>query len=147
MWHRSIEEDLKRIFGVSKVLFAALGRGREQDVLFCDVEKVITTIRDGKAKARVYGNISIMGLYEKNRSGFLSKKVQLGDVDLTQKFVFGREESPVSPISAWIYEDKFNVYSIDFMYFYKEQYNTPGGKISAGNFLLNVIKKIMGAKP
>jgi hypothetical protein len=135
MWRSAIDKDLKQIFGVSKVLFATPEPAKEQDVIFCDIEKTLTAIKEGKETARVYGKISIMGLYGKNKSGFLSKRVQLANANLTQKFVFGREESP---ISMGIYEDKFNIYSVDFMYFYKEQYNKPAGNISISKFFLKL---------
>ena len=144
MWHNAIGEDLKQIFGIPKVLFAESGLRKEQDVIFCDIERIVNAIKEGKEISRIYGKISIMGLYGKNKSGFLSKRIQLADVNLTQKFVFSREESP---ISTGTYEDRFNVYSVDFMYFYKEQYNKPAGKISVSKFFLKVIEKIKRQSP
>lgn len=128
MWHNAIEEDLKTIFGIKKILFGSPAFLKEQDVLFCETLSVINKIQQGKVVARVSGKVSIIGLLDKNQSGFLSKRIDLTPAAITNKFVFLREEEPVQMVG---YEERFNVYSIGFIYFFKEQYNPPAGKITA----------------
>lgn len=139
MWHKAIEDDLTQIFGIKKVLFGSPGLGKEQDVLFCEEDRAINSIKNGKAIARVYGKVSIIGLLDKNKSGYLSKRIQLAPVALTNRFVFGSVEQPVV---MGIYEERFTVYSLEFLYFYKEQYNPPTGKITVDKLTFRVVEVI-----
>ncbi|MDR2426827.1 MAG: hypothetical protein LBD46_06605 [Endomicrobium sp.] len=141
MWHKEIECDLKDIFGVPKVLFGTPIFSKEQDVLFCEVSSSKNVIKQGKASARVEGKISIIGLIDKNKSGFLSKKIQLAPITLTNKFVFSREETPVT----MNYQERFNVYLMEFLYFYKEKYNPVTKKITEiSKWIIKIINKIRG---
>lgn len=142
MWHKALEQDFKQIFGVKKILFGTPVFSKEQDVLFCETIGVLNKIQQGKAIARISGKVSIIGLLGKNKSGFLSKRIALAPASATNKFVFLREEEPMQMNG---YEERFNVYSVEFIYFFKEQYNPPAGKIKKiERWFLKVINKIGG---
>lgn len=141
MWHKALETDFKSIFGIKKVLYEDAQFGREQDVLYCEVSNAKTIIRPGMEIADVEGKISILGLMNKNKSGFLSKQIQLAPAALTDKFIFDRTEQNI-PVS--MFEDRFNVYSVNFMYLYRAQYNPNKKKITIQNFFIELIKKIKG---
>jgi ribosomal protein S18 len=192
MWHKVIEEDLKTIFGIEKVLFCAASLEKErketealsasvgsadnkqgedvhkenkdtvkekekttqsekkQDVLFCNIEKSINfSNKQGKEMARVYGKISITDGSNKNNSGFLSKKIQFADVRLTQKFIFSRQEisqesasdtgtckdRQESSPSTGTCKDGFKVYSVNFIYFYKNKPEETTEKLKGVDFI------------
>jgi len=140
MWHAALEKDLKEIFGLKKVLFGTPAFHKEQDVLFCQVNESRNKVRQGRASAIIGGNVSVIGLLGKNNSGYLSKRIALAPASITSRFVFMREEQPVQMSD---YEERFNVYNVGFLYFYKEQYNPPSGKITAvDNWFMNIINKI-----
>lgn len=142
MWHESLENDLKEIFKMPKVLFGSPQLFKEQDILFCDIESVKNNkISRGIEYARVYGKVSIKGLLDKNKSGYLSKQIQLAKIELTNKFVFQREEQP---IIMGNYEERFNCYSIEFLYFYKEEYNPQRYKLESKNITYRIISFIKG---
>jgi hypothetical protein len=143
MYHNALEHDLKTIFGMPKVLFGSPAFGKEQDVLFCEEETSKTKAKQGSATARVAGKISVIGLIGKNKSGYFTKQIQLADVKLTQRFVFSREEEQIKMTTL---EERFNVYSLDFLYFYKEQYNPPAGKIMfVDGWFVNIINTVRRA--
>jgi len=142
MFHKALEKDLLQIFGLKSLHYGTPAIGKEQDVLFVTIEDTKIKINKGKEIGRIYGRISVIGLIGKNRSGFLLKKIDLADIKITERFVFERTEVPIVVTG---YEERFNTYSVDFIYFYKSEYNPPAGKITeVESWVVRIINTIKG---
>jgi hypothetical protein len=140
MYRKALGKDLKAIFGVKKIIWDAPERNIEQDCLFVELPSndIPIVIQEGQESARVRGQISIKGAAAKNLFGFLTKKIFLAPDKLQRRFWFGGREQPVNhdPV-GW----ELKGYKLDFIYFYKAEYNPPSGYIEKiENWFFNLIK-------
>lgn len=135
MFKNALERDLKTLFDVKKVKFTAPSFGKELGVLFCEPGECVVEIRQGTQAARVPGRISIIS--ESNQCGYLSKKIAQCPNWLDDRFFFSREEPN---LSLALYDDKLFCYTMEFIYFYEEQYDVPL-KMTWKGFVVDFIKR------
>lgn len=145
MFKKQLATDIKKIWGLKKVIFGTVEEGLEQDVAYVDVEEVKQQITQGFIKFRVKIKLGIIGTKEANRHGFLlsrlkqaSKKPGLIE-DVNRFLAFNREED----IKFEDYEGFFTQTSQRFLYCLTIEYD-PAAKTKG--FIAKVIEKIRGSK-
>jgi hypothetical protein len=70
---------LIKMFGVKKVLFDSFSLGKEQGVLFCDIEKIETKITQGIKSILITGTLCICVSSEKMNISFFQEKASLSN--------------------------------------------------------------------
>lgn len=70
MYHKDLTNDLKKIFGVKKVVFSSVEYSAEQDVIFCDINTERNRPSRGFYYFRVTGQIGFNAQYGNTRKGF-----------------------------------------------------------------------------
>lgn len=118
MYKKQLEKDLQKIFKTKAVRFGRVEGILEQDVLCVDITDQRVGAQEGRAWARVTGTVSVRGTEKKNPVGFLAKKVQEASPEALEDFWFGASETPVSLPIEW----ELKAYSLEFGYFYQEEY-------------------------
>jgi hypothetical protein len=125
MFEKSLEDKLKRIFGLNKVTFNQSSDSHEQDVLFIEIEKARAAIKDGLEVYHVNGNCRVYSPHEKMPFGYFSKHIRNADPDDTKDlFFYDLEES--SKVYANIAMKSFS-----FVYFFSGQYDPEVGTITS----------------
>lgn len=128
MFKKALEADLRKIFGVKKIVYNLSALSMEQDVLYVEISESKDCIKNGKASARVKGFISLMGTQQKNPFGFFSKKLQLAPIAIEKRFWFGRIETP-DDMGALGWE--VCTHKMPFMYNFEEDYNPAKSMLKA----------------
>ncbi|MDR0676932.1 MAG: hypothetical protein LBF97_07860 [Elusimicrobiota bacterium] len=140
MYHKALERDLISIFGVKKVLFGNVALGKEQEVLYCDIEKnSIRQAGNGKANGMVFGKIAILAQAKANPNVFFLSKKEKANPKILSRFSFSSIENNIDTTE---YDVFFNCYSIDFVYFWREDFDPVKHKISGFNVILDFVNKI-----
>jgi hypothetical protein len=138
MFHSALEQDLKRIFGVQKVLFCKPSIEKEKS-FFCWVEKSrIRKTAEGKAFGTVNGYIAIIGQNAENPSWFFQRRIEKADRLILNRFSFSSIENNIEIES---FDKSFNGFYVEWTYFYSQEYDPIRYKIAGVDFIFNVIKK------
>lgn len=74
MYHKELEKDLKKIFGIKKVVFSSVDYGEEQDILYCDIATQRNRPSRGYYYFRVTGTIGFNSQYSNTKKGFFHYK-------------------------------------------------------------------------
>lgn len=136
MYKNALEADLKTIFKVPRVdIGRAVENCIEQGVLCVDIENARMSAQDGKATARVTGYIGIRATMKERKSGYLIKKINEADGDLTKRFWFSpsEENSSFSPADF-----ELKGYKLRFTYFYREEYNPARGPLAGASWRVHL---------
>lgn len=118
MYKKQLEADLRKIYGVKKVLFASVESGWEQGALYVDVSNVWQNIRHGQQHFRVRGTLGMWGVSPAYKTGFLKDKLWEASRTSTLKeiadriLLFDNEENVKYPDM----ESYFNQTEIGFIY-------------------------------
>ena len=139
MYKEALTADLKTIFGVPKVIFSDVDSESEQDIILISVDNAIVKVSDNKSTARVYGDIKIKATIAKMETGFFQKCIDKAPLNIVQRFRFSRvnQNRPLS-----FMEQQFNCPMIEFLYFYREEYNPISDKIEGANIVVSFIQTI-----
>lgn len=120
MYHKQLQEDLIKIFGIKKVVFSSVEYGAEEDVLYCDITTEFNKPRNGYYYFRISGNIGFNAQYGNTTKGFFhykwldSKYADKSRLDLT-----GFESNVNFPVM----NKYFCKSRIDFVYTLKMPFN------------------------
>lgn len=128
MFKADLEDRLKKIFCVNSVKFDAFVLGKEQEVLFVDIDTAKLYSTSGKHWWFVKGRLSICGIASKHKYGWAHSKIDIADKALTSKFMFGRDERPIKyPYN----NNDFVKVDVDFFYIYDADFNPNSAKIAS----------------
>lgn len=128
MFRKDLEAKLKNIFGVKTVLFDSFELGKEQDALFVDIDNARDYITAGNRGMIVDGRISICGLADKNKYGWLHTKIEMAKRADINAIWFGRNESPIKFSHN---NNDYVKYDIDFIYSWRTEFNAVKDKIES----------------
>lgn len=137
-----MSEKLSKIFGLMKTTYAAPSVNSstgtfEQDVLFIEIVDVKSSIRQGKATARVEGCLVVFSQVDKLPFGYFNKKIQQADPELTRKFLFFNIDSNPSnitspnPTSSMTRFQNIMARRVSFFYLYSDQYDPDQGELTS----------------
>lgn len=113
MYHKDLVNDLKKIFGLKKVVFSSVEYGAEQDVIFCDITTERNRPRHGYYYFRVTGQIGFNAQYENTKKGWFHYKWLSSRYENKDRFQLGGNETN----ATFTLMNKFFCKSrIDFVY-------------------------------
>lgn len=146
MFRSKLEECLKGIFEVNKVIYGDVNLGDEQNAVYVDISTVKPCPAQGGYYFRVNGKLGIVAEAVNYKWGYLKSRCQLADKKYTQYFGFSSiEENP----NFGSYNDKFVKPTVNFTFRITLPYNPPAGKITIDKikFILETFKnKLRGNK-
>lgn len=125
MFEKALEEKLKRIFHVKKVVYDQPGESREQDCIFIEVEQARNRVSDARFLSRVNGNLIIFGRSKELPFGFFSKAIAEADLELTHDIAFFDFE-----LNSKYFRDLVQR-TVSFVYFFDSQYDPDVGSITS----------------
>ena len=129
MFKKEMQEKLKAIFGVSKVTFDEPGDSFEQDCIFVEIEKCVSSTGEGLATSKVSGNIVMFSEHGKLPFGFFNKRIQQSDSVHTAPFFFFDMDVETQNSQARF----VNVAErrVSFVYLYSGQYDPNQGEMTS----------------
>jgi hypothetical protein len=122
---RILEEKLKQIFGINKVIFDQFELGKEQGALFCDINKVRCQISEGKKSLLVTGTLCVCAPKEKMPLGYFAEKRALAKDE--NELSLGLDELPVQFKNN---NDFYIKNDVEFTYKTIRDFNPPYGVIN-----------------
>jgi hypothetical protein len=127
VFRAELSETLKRIFSLKKATFDAPSESAEQDCLFIEVERALTSAQPPYQRATVSGKIRVYSTTDKLPYGYFSKKIQEADAEDTRNFFFHSFEENSGRLGNLCER------TISFVYFYRGQYDPDQGEITSLN--------------
>lgn len=134
MFRKDLERRLKAIFGFKKVTFSspaddsAIGTF-EQDCAFIEISDCKSSARFGSAKAKVECTMRTFTQDDKMPYGFLTKRIQQADADLTAPLFFYDIDTNVASSPARI--QNIHERRTRFVFLYSEQYDPDQGEMTS----------------
>lgn len=125
MFEKELADKFQKIFGVKKVTYDTPGESREQECLWVEIENSKNSIKDGRAKAMVTGNVVMFGSNSKMPFGFFSKAIKQADTSLTKDLFFFDIESNTQRFRDIVQR------GFSFVYFFDSQYDPAIGSITS----------------
>lgn len=124
MFEKTLQSQLQRIFGISKVSFDLPGDSQEQEGVFIEITNAKPRIKDGRQTARVGGKLHVFASLDKLPYGFFAKRIDSAKPeDVRGLFFFNFEENKGS------YRNIVER-SLEFLYLFDSQYNPAIGTIT-----------------
>ncbi|MDR3243817.1 MAG: hypothetical protein LBT79_03615 [Elusimicrobiota bacterium] len=120
MFIDALKSDLLNIFKVKKVLIAPLEYGAEQEIIYCEIDKVVNDIKDGYAYSQVSAEVAIVAVAEKLMRGWIHKQIATMPKEIHQKFDFSSIEDAIPFPSD---EKLLTKYSVSFTYYFVGEYD------------------------
>lgn len=74
MFHKYLEHDLTKIFGLKKVVWSNVEHGAEQNVLYVDISNQRNRPRDGYYYIKVFGELGFNTQYGNTKKGWFHYK-------------------------------------------------------------------------
>ncbi len=128
MFKKEMADKLKGIFGLAKVSYDAPGESFEQDTLFIEIANCKSNTGQGKATARVNGQIVVFSEMNKLAFGFFNKRIQNASPELTKNFFFS--ELDVDALNSPARQVNISERRASFVYLYSAQYDPNQGLIT-----------------
>lgn len=143
MFRPKLEECLKGIFELDRVIYGNIHEGSEQNAIYVSIHQVKTSPADGKCYFRVNGTLGINAEAVNYKYGYLKERCKLANKKFTKYFGFASNDNNVN---FSIYDDLFVKPTLDFTFRVSIPWNPPSGKITFEkiNWVLNIINKIRG---
>lgn len=132
MFRKEMQEKLKAIFGVKKVSFDEPGDSYEQDCIFVFVQECKSNTGQGKATARVAGQLIMFSERDKLTFGFFNKKLQQAPAALTKPFFFF--DMDTEALNSPARYQNISERRASFVYLYSAQYDPNQGELTSVDF-------------
>ena len=126
MFREKLADKLKIIFGVDKVLFDDFTLGKEQGVLFVDIDNVKDYRTENRKSLIIDGRISFCEKADKNKFSLLHDKIEMAENNLTSGIWFARNERSIKYNHN---NNDFVKYDIDFIYSFNDEFVKTRDKI------------------
>jgi hypothetical protein len=143
MFRDKLEECLKGIFELDRVIYGSIAEGAEQNAIYVNIHKVKTSPKDGECYFRVNGTLGINAEAVNYKYGYLKERCRLAPKKYTKYFGFASNDNNVN---FSVYDDYFVKPSLDFTFRVSIPWNPAVGKIAYKkiNWVLKVIDLIKG---
>lgn len=148
MFRPKLEECLKAIFELDKVIYGNIAEGSEQNAIYVSINSVKSIPADGKYYFRVNGTLGINAEAVNYKYGYLKERCRLADKKFTKYFGFSSIDNNVN---FAVYDDFFVKPTLDFTFRISLPYNPPAGKIKYEkitwifpSWVQNIVNKIKG---
>ncbi len=131
MFKKDLQDKLSKIFGMP-VSYNAPSESYEQDTMFVEIQEAFCRTTQGKQIAKVMGNLAIYSQNDKFPFGFINKRVQQADFQLTKNlFLFDVDtvalNSPAQLVNVAERRARF-------VYLYSAQYDPNQGTLTNVEF-------------
>lgn len=145
MFRAKLEECLKGIFEVDRIIYGNVAEGSEQNAVFVAISSIKSIPADGEYYFRVSGTLGINAEAINYKYGYLKERCRLADKKFTKYFGFSSVESNVN---FAVYDDYFVKPTLNFTFRVSLPYNPPAGKIKYEkiNWITNFFRKLTGEK-
>lgn len=124
-----MHDKLKAIFGVKKVTFDEPGATFEQDCIFIEILSAPARTGEGRAVAKVTGNLVMFSQHSKLPFGFFNKKIQQADAKDTRDFFF--YDMDVELQNSQARYQNIAERRCSFVYLYSAQYDPNQGELNS----------------
>lgn len=143
MFRQKLEECLKGIFELDKVIYGNIAEGCEQNAIYVAINRIKTSPADGECYFRVDGTLGINAEAVNYKYGYLKERCRLADKKFTKYFGFSSNDDNVN---FSIYDNMFVKPILNFTFRISIPWNPPAGKLTFAkiNWVLNIINKIKG---
>lgn len=148
MFRPKLEECLKAIFELDKVIYGNIAEGSEQNAIYVSINSVKSIPADGEYYFRVNGTLGINAEAVNYKYGYLKERCRLADRKFTKYFGFASVDNNVN---FAVYDDYFVKPTLDFTFRISLPYNPPAGKIKYEkitwifpSWVQNIVNKIKG---
>ncbi len=129
MFREKMKEDLTKIFKFKKTTFDAYSAEFEQETLFIEVHDTHERMMEGKATARVVGELVYFSQVDKMKYGQVIKSIERAEnIDKKKFFFYDIDKQNTSSQARLI---NIAERRISFVYLYEDQYDPDQGKITS----------------
>jgi len=136
MYKTQLENDLREIFQIERVLVGSAEFGAEHDALFYSVVDDKPVFGSGKALFRVGGSISIVAAEDNLAAGYLHERYNLASNSAKGRFCLVGNEKEIHFKS---YDRFFKKVFCDFRYLFSTEWNPSPNKTQMGEITLHKI--------
>lgn len=143
MFRPKLEECLKGIFEVDRVIYGSIAEGSEQNAVYVSITNIKTSPKDGECYFRVNGTLGINAEAVNYKYGYLKQRCRLAPKELTRYFGFASNDNNIN-FAVW--DDNYIKPTIDFTFRVSIPWNPPIGKIQFKkiNWILKIINLMRG---
>lgn len=143
MFRAKLEECLKGIFELDRVIYGDVAEGSEQNAVYVSINQIKTSPKNGECYFRVDGVLAINAEAVNYKYGYLKERCMLADKKYTKYFGFASTDSNIEFPN---YDDMFVKPSLNFTFRVSIPFNLPRAKIKADkiNWIVKVINLIRG---
>ncbi len=124
MFEATLASKLKKIFEYGVVKFDQPGESKEQDRIFCEIDKAHTHFKDGIVYSKVEGKISVFAQNDKLPFGYFSKCIENHPDDTKDLFFYDFEDN------TRLYENIVQR-TLSFVYFFNGQHDPALGTLTS----------------
>lgn len=129
MFEKELATAFNNIFKVKKVSYSQPSESAEQQVLFVEIERARSSIRQKEQRSMVTGNAYMYGTNESLPFGFFDKALMQAGLDLTKDFFFHDKEVNTRRYGNIVQR------GFSFVYFFSGQYDPKVGTITEVDFI------------
>lgn len=132
MFRKDLHDRLQKIFGFKKVTFQAPSESFEQETLFVQINSPRVKVTGSSIAARVEGTLIVFSQDNKMPYGFMQKRIEEANPDLTRPLFFSEIDIDVATSPARlqnIHERRTN-----FLFLFKTQYDPNKGQLTELEF-------------
>lgn len=143
MFRPKLEQCLKGIFEVDRVIYENVAEGAEQNAVYVSITNIKTSPKDGQCYFRVNGTLGINAEAVNYTYGYLKQRCKLADKSLTKYFGFASNDNNVN---FAVYDDFYVKPTLDFTFRVSIPWNPPVGKIEYAkiNWITKIINFLKG---
>lgn len=143
MFRYKLEECLKNIFEVDRIIYGDVSEGSEQNAVYVSINQIKTSPKNGECYFRVEGRLAINAEAVNYKYGYLKERCLLANKKYTKYFGFASTDNNIEFTN---YNDLYVKPSLDFTFRVSIPWNLPRGKIKAEkiNWVLKIVNLIKG---
>lgn len=143
MFRPKLEECLKGIFEVDRVIYGSVSEGSEQNAVYVLITQIKTSPKDGECYFRVKGTLGINAEAVNYTYGYLKQRCRLAPKEFTKYFGFASNDNNINFAD---YDDYYVKPTLDFTFRASIPWNPPIGKIEDEkiNWVLKIVNFLRG---
>jgi hypothetical protein len=127
MFEKDLEEKLTRIFKLKRVEFSPPSESQEQGILFVQIDRANSKVRDTEYYARVTGRLSAFADAEKMPHGYFARCIAKAEPADTKDFFFSEIDESAGTIK------EIDVRTASFTFIFSSQFDPDQGTINSIN--------------
>lgn len=138
MFREKLEDCLKNIFELEKVIYGDVAEGSEQNAVYVQITTIKASPKDGEYYFRVNGTLGINAEAVNYKYGYLKERCRLAKNEYTKYFGFSSIDNNVNFAT---YDDLYVKPTLDFTFRISLPFNPSVGKIKKQNIKWVILEK------